>query len=82
MKFNLNDFWAGHPFGNTNSMKALDSIVLVAGDKDYVPAAKKLKDNGFNFNVAFWNHAARELKEIAENFYNLDSYFDGIILSR
>lgn len=53
-----------------------DEITLVAGDADYVPAIEKLKKRNIPVHVAFWNHAARELKEIATKFVNLDSYLE------
>ena len=54
--------------------KGVDEITLVAGDKDYVPVAHDLVANGHLFDVVFWNHAARELKEVASNFVPLDDY--------
>jgi uncharacterized LabA/DUF88 family protein len=53
-----------------------DDILLVAGDSDYVPVVKKLIDRGFKVEVAFWGHAARELREAAVNFIDLDKKFD------
>jgi uncharacterized LabA/DUF88 family protein len=51
-----------------------DEMTLVAGDSDYVPAIEKLKKRAINVDVVFWGHAARELKECARNFVNLDQY--------
>lgn len=51
-----------------------DEVILVAGDRDYVPTAESLKRRGVTFSVCFWSHAARELKEVADNFYCLDKY--------
>ena len=56
--------------------KGIDEITLVAGDKDYVPVVQDLVENGHVVDVAFWNHAARELKEAASNFVPLDHYLD------
>ena len=56
--------------------KGVDEITLVAGDKDYVPVVQDLVANGHVFDVAFWNHAARELKEAASKFVPLDGYLD------
>lgn len=53
-----------------------DEITLVSGDSDYVPAIEKLKERKIPVDVVFWNHAARELKEIARKFINLDPYLD------
>ena len=51
-----------------------DEVVLVAGDRDYVPTAESLKRRGITFSVCFWDHAARELKDVADNFYSLNQY--------
>lgn len=51
-----------------------DEITLVSGDSDYVPAIEKLKKRGIPVHVVFWNHAARELKESATSFVNLDPH--------
>jgi uncharacterized LabA/DUF88 family protein len=53
-----------------------DEITLVAGDSDYVPAIEKLKRRNIPVHVVFWGHAARELKEVATKFVNLDGYLD------
>jgi hypothetical protein len=51
-----------------------DEITLVSGDADYVPAIEKLKRRGIAINVVFWDHAARELKEVASKFVSLNEY--------
>jgi uncharacterized LabA/DUF88 family protein len=53
-----------------------DEITLVSGDSDYVPAIEKLRKRGIPVHVVFWGHAARELKESATSFVNLDEYLD------
>lgn len=53
-----------------------DLVVLVAGDSDYVPIAEDLRERGFGFEVFFWDHASRELKEAATKFVSLDPYLD------
>ena len=45
-----------------------DEVILVAGDRDYVPTAESLKRRGITFSVCFWDHAARELKDVADHF--------------
>lgn len=52
----------------------VDEITLVAGDSDYVPAIEKLKRRNIPVHVVFWGHAARELKDVATKFVNLDDY--------
>lgn len=51
-----------------------DEITLVSGDADYVPAVEKLKARGIPVHVVFWKHAARELKQCATSFTELDQY--------
>ena len=53
-----------------------DIITLAAGDADYVPPVETLVRNGFTVHVAFWNHAARELKRVASQFIDLNPYLD------
>jgi len=56
-------------------------ITLVAGDADYVPVIKNLKDRGFYVEVLFWNHASRELQQECSNFVALDDRIDSLSLS-
>lgn len=53
-----------------------DEITLVAGDSDYVPAIEKLKKRGIPVHVVFWKHAARELKDVATTFTELDQWLE------
>ncbi len=46
-----------------------DEITLVAGDADYVPTVERVRRRGFVFNVIFWTHAARELREVVHSFH-------------
>jgi NYN domain-containing protein len=55
--------------------KANSEITLVAGDKDFVPVVQDLVAEGFNVTVAFWDHAAREMREAA-NFLSLNQWMD------
>jgi len=61
-------------------MKPGDEVTLVAGDSDYVPAAEDLKARGFRFDVAFWNHASRELQAICSKFISLNPYLEHLRL--
>lgn len=54
--------------------KGKDEMVLVAGDKDYVPMVEKLKKRGIRVVLCFWGHAAQELIKVCDNFFNLDAY--------
>lgn len=53
-----------------------DSIVIVSGDTDYVPAVERLIGRGFNVEVHFWEHAGRELREACSRFVPLNPYLD------
>ncbi len=57
-----------------------DTFVLVAGDSDYVPTIKELQDDGFYVEVVFWNHASKELREVASKFIGLDQYLENLRL--
>lgn len=56
--------------------KARDTITLVAGDSDYVPAVELLTDDGFHVEVVFWSSASSELKSGCTKFIELDRYLD------
>jgi uncharacterized LabA/DUF88 family protein len=51
-------------------------ITLVSGDSDYVPAVEDLVKDGFTVSVAFWGHAAKELRQVASSFFDLDPHVD------
>ncbi|ANN59770.1 NYN domain-containing protein [Mesorhizobium loti NZP2037] len=53
-----------------------DIFTLVAGDADYVPTIKALQEDGFKVEVVFWNHASRELAQVATKFIGLDNYLE------
>jgi hypothetical protein len=57
--------------------KAASEITLVAGDKDHVPAIEDLLKEGYNVSVAFWDHAAQELKDlVGGKFFSLNKWHD------
>ena len=56
--------------------KVRDDLLRVAGDSDYVPVVADLVGGGFKVEVAFWEHAARELRDTATKFISLDPYHD------
>lgn len=54
-----------------------DMAVLVAGDGDFVPPVRSVQGRGLKVRVAFWRHGtSRELREAADDFLELDPYFD------
>ena len=59
---------------------AKDEITLVAGDKDYVPTIERMIKRGINFELAFWDHAAQELKDACSNFVSLNQYLEHLRL--
>jgi uncharacterized LabA/DUF88 family protein len=60
----------------TRAHKANDTITLVAGDSDYVPAVELLTDDGFRVEVVFWSSASGELKSVCSRFIELDRYLE------
>ncbi|MEN4472854.1 NYN domain-containing protein [Mycolicibacterium cosmeticum] len=58
-------------------MTSGDKVVLVSGDRDYIPTISNLAARGFPTVVAFWEHATgRELKTPPVDFFPLDGLFD------
>ena len=53
-----------------------DTITLVAGDSDYVPAVELLTRDGFRVEVVFWSSASSELKSVCTKFIELDRYLE------
>ena len=60
----------------TKANRKNDTITLVAGDSDYVPAVELLTDDGFRVEVVFWSSASNELKEVCSRFIELDRYLE------
>ncbi|MEN2980528.1 NYN domain-containing protein [Tistrella bauzanensis] len=58
--------------------KNKDVFTIVSGDNDYVPAVEQLREDGFQVDVVFWEHAGRELREAATNFIPLDPHLDAL----
>ncbi len=56
--------------------KTEDEMILVAGDKDYVPAISSIVRRDIRVVVFFWDHAAPELKNTASEFRSLNPYVD------
>ena len=54
--------------------KGEDEITLVTGDSDFVPVVDDLVSSGFLIHVVFWDHAARDLKNVASRFISLDPF--------
>lgn len=53
-----------------------DKFALVAGDADYVPAVRAVRERGLTIEVFFWEQASRELKDACSEFNSLDRWID------
>ena len=60
----------------TRVNKSNDTITLVAGDSDYVPAIELLTEDGFHVEVVFWSSVSAELKSVCSRFIELDEHLD------
>jgi len=56
------------PYGIIQN-KNEDEMILVADDKDYVPAIHNISKRGIRVDVWFWDHAAQEIKDAATVFF-------------
>jgi uncharacterized LabA/DUF88 family protein len=65
-----------YKFGNPKE----DVFVLVAGDRDYVPTVNTLRGDGFEVEVAFWDHASPELRKAASKFTSLNAHLESLRL--
>lgn len=52
------------------------TIVIAAGDADYVPAVTRAQSKGWKAEVWFWSNAAEQLRAAASRFCPLDNYLD------
>jgi hypothetical protein len=57
-------------------MRDGDTVTLVAGDGDFVPTLTSVQRRGFPITVMFWSHASRQLRDLADTFFDLDPHFD------
>ena len=57
-----------------------DTMVLVAGDGDFVPAVRQLVEDGYKVEVVFWDHASKELKAAATQFVSLNEHLEHLRL--
>jgi uncharacterized LabA/DUF88 family protein len=56
-------------------MKPGDTVVLLAGDGDFVPPLHSVRSRGFTVKQMFWSHGSKMLREEADEFVDLDPYF-------
>jgi uncharacterized LabA/DUF88 family protein len=52
------------------------TIVIAAGDADYVPVVDRARSRGWEVEVWFWSNAAVELTKSATRFVPLDPHLD------
>lgn len=57
-----------------------DTFILVLGDSDYAPVIKDIKEENRKVRVAFWDNAAGEIVSEADEYLNLNDYFEEISL--
>lgn len=57
-----------------------DIFVLVLGDSDYAPVIEDVKEEKRKVRVAFWDNAAGEIVNAADEYLNLNNYFERISL--
>lgn len=56
-----------------------DRVVLVSGDRDYLPPLRSLAARGIPTTVVFWSHGlSHELRDFADDSFDLDGIFDVI----
>lgn len=54
-----------------------DRVVLVSGDRDYLPTIESLRTRSLPVSVVFWSHAtAKDLKSGADDYTDLDPLFE------
>jgi len=60
-----------------------DMAVLVGGDGDFLPTFEVLRRRGIRLRVVFWRHAtSRDLREFADEYVELDPYFEKLSRAR
>jgi uncharacterized protein (TIGR00288 family) len=71
--FKKGDWDVGLAVDAIRMSSAMDAIVLVTGDGDFVPLVEYLKNRGKRVEVlAFERSASAKLKEVADEFINLE----------
>ena len=55
-----------------------DKFVLVMGDKDFVPSAQAIHEEGLPVKLVFWSNASGELIAEADEFVDLNEHIEEI----
>ena len=58
------------------TVKPPQTILIAAGDADYVPAVSRAQSKGWKVEVWFWSNAAEQLQGAATRFFALDKHLD------
>lgn len=58
------------------TVKPAATIVIAAGDADYVPAIQRAQGMGWKVEVWFWSNAAADTRKAANKFVALDGHLD------
>ncbi len=54
------------------------TVCIVAGDADYIPVVRRLKNAGWRTEVWYWDNAARQLVDAVDRFESLNPHIDVI----
>jgi uncharacterized LabA/DUF88 family protein len=55
-----------------------DVFTIISGDSDFIPLIKTLRNDGFQVDVVYWDHAARELRETCSNYISLNPHLEAL----
>lgn len=61
-------------------VKPPQTIVIAAGDADFVPAVARARARGWTVEAWFWSNAAGDLKKAVNAFFPLEEHFDFLTL--
>jgi len=50
------------------------TIVIAAGDADFIPAVSRAQERGWKVEVWFWSNVAVDLKQACDQFFELDQH--------
>jgi len=56
----------------------MQTVIMVAGDADFVPVCEELRSAGWSCEVWYWSRAAQDLKAAACAFHSLDAALNTI----
>lgn len=62
--------------------RGADSVVLVAGDGDFIPAVEAVIEEGLSVHCLFWDQVNGELKRTVDRFTSLNPHLNHLRRSR